>query len=214
VQKKCNCTITLLKRVTKKCDRTIALFKRATKKCDRTIALFKRAPKKCYCTIALFKWQKSAMAFLKRANVQKSAHFWMCKLPNKQFWAIACFENLRSLCLKSEKIAIKKITLFCTFSLIRSFGKKKVWFWNLIFGTFLHTLFSKAQLCDHTLFALMKSAIAQYHFWKEWQKVRSHNPTFEKSNKKCDRTIALLKRAKMCDVQMWDCPTLVESAVV
>jgi len=26
-----------------------------------------------------------------------------------------------------------------------------------------------------------KSAIAQLHFWKKWQKVRAHNRTFEKS---------------------------------
>jgi len=62
------------------------------KECDRTIAL------------------------LKRANVQKcekSANFQMCKLPNKQGWAIARFENVRLLFLKSQKSAIRKFALYC-----------------------------------------------------------------------------------------------------
>jgi len=52
--------------------------------------------------------------------VQKSANFKMCKLPNKQGWAIADFKNVRSLFLKSEKNVIKKFAHFCTLALLKS----------------------------------------------------------------------------------------------
>jgi len=56
-----------------------------------------------------------------------------------------------------------------------------------------------------SLFLKCDLKLAQSHFWKEWQKVRSHNCTFEKCDRKCDRPIALLKSAKMCDVWMYEC---------
>jgi len=50
-------------------------------------------------------------------------------------------------------------------------------------------------------------------FFKCNKKVRSHTRTFVKSDRKCNRTIAFLKRSKMCDVRMCDCPTLVWSLI-
>jgi len=54
----------------------------------------------------------------------------MGKLPIKQGWAIARFENVRSLFLKSKKNAIQKFALFL--------------------HIFSHSLFLREQLCDRS----------------------------------------------------------------
>jgi len=157
----------LFKRTTKKCNRTIALFKGVTKKCDCTIILFKTATKKCNPTIALFK----------RANVQKCANFWMCKLLNKQGWAIARFGNVRSPNFKSKKSAIWISHFFHTLLHIRPFWRSNC----------AITLIKVWKKCDFKVctffahfqtFAHFERAIVRSHFLKE------------KSDKKWDRTFA------------------------
>jgi len=69
--KKCDRTITLLKRATKKCSHSIALLKRATNKCDRTIAFFEKSTKKCDHTNAFWKEHQKVLShnrLLKRAT--------------------------------------------------------------------------------------------------------------------------------------------------
>jgi len=132
----------------------------------------------------------------------------MCKLLNKQGWAITHFENVRSPFLRSEKSGIRKSHFFCTFLHIRPFQKSNC----------AITLFKvqKSAILKFALFPLIhsfqKSVCAIALFWhclKEQQKVWLHIHTFLKSDKKCDCTFAHFQRAKMCDVKMCDCPTLV-----
>jgi len=132
----------------------------------------------------------------------------MCELPNKQGWAINRFENVQlHFFLKSEKSGIWKFALFKHFISFALFKRAIVQLLclkcnleNHTFCTFfLFALLKRAILglhFFHTFEKATKSAIAQSHFWKERQKVWSHNRTFEKSDKKRDCTFALLIRAK------------------
>jgi len=76
-------------------------------------------------------------------------------------WAIAHFENVRSLLLTCKKCDFKMRTFFA------------------------HPLFSKELLCDRTL----------CRTFEKCKKVWSHIRTFLKSDKMCNRTIALFQRA-------------------
>jgi len=138
--------------------------------------IFKKSDKKCDCKISL----------LKRAKMWDER---MCDCPTT-CWAIAHFENVRSLFLKSN-------------SEIRTL--------------FAHSLILKERLCDRSFCRCFekcdKKCNTQLHFWKEWQKVWLHNRTFEKSDKKCDHTIALLKRAKMCECAIAQ-PLILQSLIV
>jgi len=113
---------------------------------------------------------------------------------------------------KSEMVSLHFLLLFekvwlCDRTFLSLFEKVGLCDWTFLL------FFERVWLCDRTFFVtLWKSVIVQSHFFPHFskvrQKVQSHYHSFEKSDKKCNLIIALLKRVKICNLRMWNCPTL------